>query len=193
MRGKALFILVAILYFSCGQDQASVSLTADATLSKPLFRHLSPEDTGIDFQNILEETYTKNIFLYDYYYNGGGVAVGDFNGDSKEDLYFVGNSVKNKLYLNQGDLNFIDVSAESGAEGKAGFPGGVTTVDINGDGKLDIYICKSGPYNDPSQRQNELYINQGNNKEGQPYFKEEAQRYGLNSTCLLYTSPSPRD
>ncbi len=182
MRGKALFILVAILYFSCGQDQASVSLTADATLSKPLFRHLSPEDTGIAFQNILEETYTKNIFLYDYYYNGGGVAVGDFNGDSKEDLYFVGNSVKNKLYLNQGDLNFIDVSAESGAEGKAGFPGGVTTVDINGDGKLDIYICKSGPYNDPSQRQNELYINQGNNKEGQPYFKEEAQRYGLNST-----------
>ena len=105
--------------------------------------------------------------------------MGDLNGDDLPDIYFISNLKSNKLYLNQGDLKFQDVTQTAKIQGKYGFPTGVTMVDINADGKLDIYICKSGKFSDPNKRRNELYINKGNNSEGIPVFEENAKKYGL--------------
>lgn len=120
-----------------------------------------------------------NGLLYEYYYNGGGVAVGDFNNDNLPDIYFVSNLEANQMYLNLGGMKFKNVTEEAGVSGKAAFPGGVTTVDINGDGLLDIYVSASGKFEDPDKRRNELYINQGVNEQGIPVFRENAAKYHL--------------
>ncbi len=120
-----------------------------------------------------------NGLFYEYYYNGAGVAVGDFNNDELPDIYFISNLDSNKLYLNKGNLKFDDVTNTSGVQGKAVFPTGVTTVDINSDGLLDIYVCASGKFKDPNKRRNELFVNQGNDKNGVPIFKEMAKDYLL--------------
>jgi hypothetical protein len=137
------------------------------------------QKTGIDFANTLTETEDVNVLSYEYFYNGGGIAVGDFNQDSLPDLYFTGNMVPNALYLNQGGLQFKAITETAGVAGrKDGWNTGTTLVDINNDGLLDIYLCYSGD-KAPELRRNELYINQGNNSEGVPTFKEEAAKYGL--------------
>ncbi|WP_235854074.1 VCBS repeat-containing protein [Mucilaginibacter terrenus] len=112
-------------------------------------------------------------------YNGGGVGIGDFNNDGKQDIYFIGNAVSNKLYLNKGDMKFDDVTAEAGVGGKGGWGRGVAIVDINNDGLADIYVCNT-LLNSPLKRMNLLYINQGPDKQGVPHFKEDAKGYGLN-------------
>ena len=147
----------------------------------PLFRLLSGSETGIDFKNQIFENDTLNILNQANIYNGGGVGIGDFNRDGLMDVYFAGNMVSNKLYLNKGKLKFQDITAAAKVGGEGRWCTGVSVVDINGDGWPDIYVCASFR-SDPKLRTNLLYINQGLNKDGIPTFKESAEAYGLADT-----------
>jgi hypothetical protein len=150
--------------------------------SDPLFSLLKAEQTNIDFQNLLTEGLNTNILMYEYFYNGAGVAAGDFNNDGLADLYFSSNMSDNKFYLNKGKMQFQDITELSGAGGRTGpWKTGVNTVDINADGKLDIYLCYSGAL-PPEKRANQLFINTGNDEQGVPQFEERAEAYGLAST-----------
>ncbi len=142
------------------------------------FTLLSPEETGVEFINRLEETPQMNVFTYLYFYNGGGVAAGDLNGDGLPDLYFTSNLDSNRLYLNKGDFKFEDITAQTNLFGKRGWTTGVAMADVNGDGKLDIYVCQLGDYKSIMGK-NQLYINQGNDENGIPQFIEEAGKWGL--------------
>jgi len=135
------------------------------------FTKLSPNQTKIDFVNKLYETHTKNYFTYPYMYLGGGVAVGDFNNDGFEDLFFTGNMVPNKLYLNEGNFKFKDISETAGIQGDDRWYSGVSVIDINNDGFLDLYIAVGGE-NEPNN--NVLYINNQDNT-----FTEKAKAYGI--------------
>lgn len=150
---------------------------APAVGQHPLFEFLSPKQTNIKFENRISETENLNVLAYEYFYNGGGVAVGDINNDGLEDIFLVANMNENKLYLNTGDLQFNDITKEACKE-LSGRPNswktGVTMADVNGDGWLDIYVCYSGKVQDDARR-NQLFINQGNST-----FKEEAAAYGVN-------------
>lgn len=137
------------------------------------FKLLDSKETGIKFRNDLTEDEDGNVLAYEYFYNGGGVAVGDFNKDGLPDLYFTGNMVQDRIYLNQGGLKFKDVTAKSGISKEKGWKTGVSLVDLNQDGWLDIYVCYSG--NGPENtRRNKLYINNQGLK-----FTEKAAEYGL--------------
>jgi hypothetical protein len=142
-------------------------------MAQGLFDVQPSRKTGIRFQNEIKEDQVNNVLRYEYFYNGGGVAVGDINNDGLDDIYFTGNMVPNKLYLNQGDFKFKDITKAAGVSGKSTWTTGVTMVDINGDGLLDIYVCYSGK-GDPEGRRNQLFINQGNET-----FIDEAAAYGL--------------
>eukprot|EP01089_Gocevia_fonbrunei_P021221 TRINITY_DN8151_c0_g1_i1.p1 TRINITY_DN8151_c0_g1~~TRINITY_DN8151_c0_g1_i1.p1 ORF type:complete len:410 (-),score=85.18 TRINITY_DN8151_c0_g1_i1:776-2005(-) len=120
-----------------------------------------------------------NGFYYEYFYNGGGVAVADFNNDGLQDVYFISNLRTNKLFLNLGNLKFRNVSVAANAQGNGGFPTGVTVVDINNDGLKDIYILKSGRFETDEPLRNLLLINKGMNKDNIPVFEEDAKSYGL--------------
>jgi hypothetical protein len=148
-------------------------------LSKPLFTLLPASHTHIDFTNQLTEGLNTNVLIYEYFYNGGGVAIGDVNGDGLQDIYFSGNMVDNKLYLNKGSLKFEDITAKVNVQGRPGpWKTGVTMVDVNGDGKTDIFLCYSGKIRG-SKRVPQLFINLGNDEQGIPKFKDEAAEYGL--------------
>lgn len=138
-----------------------------------LFEQVSPRESGVDFINELTYEEEFNIYKYRNFYNGGGVALGDVNNDGLTDVYFSGNRVKNRLYLNRGDFEFEDVTEAAGVGGLAAWSTGVTMVDINADGWLDIYLCNSGDIAGDNRR-NELYINQ---RDGT--FQEAAQIFGL--------------
>ena len=141
--------------------------------SAPLFTLLSSKQTGIDFNNIIVETDAQNVLAYEYMYNGGGVAIGDINNDGLDDIFFTANLRPDKLYLNQGNFVFKDITRSANVGGRKDWKTGVTMVDINGDGWLDIYVCYSGKGNSNSRR-NELYINNHNLT-----FTESARQYGL--------------
>lgn len=138
-----------------------------------LFTELSAGDTGIEFTNLVREVEEFNVLVYGYFYQGGGVAIGDINNDSLPDVYFTGNMMASKLYLNKGDWEFEDITAEAGVAAAGLWNTGTTMADVNADGFLDIYICRSAA-NDPDRRRNLLYINNGNNT-----FTEQAEKYGL--------------
>ncbi|MEM9929019.1 MAG: VCBS repeat-containing protein [Bacteroidota bacterium] len=160
------------LFFSaCTPNTSEESIPAwdGATL----FERLAPAATGVDFANTLEYEEAFNIYKYRNFYNGGGVALGDVNNDGLTDIYFSGNRVENRLYLNRGDFEFEDVTEAAGVAGQAAWSTGVTMVDINADGFLDIYLCNSGDIVGDNRR-NELYIN---NQDGT--FSEAAEAYGL--------------
>lgn len=154
-----------------------------------LFVRLSPHESGISFENKIEESPEVNILTYEYTYNGGGVGAGDFNNDGLCDLYFTGNRVSNRLYLNKGDLTFKDVTSSAGVGGRELWKTGVTLVDINADGWLDIYVCYSGPEANQSLS-NELYINNAGVKGGEPTFTERAKDFGLDAPNTFSTQAS---
>jgi hypothetical protein len=127
---------------------------------KVLFQELPPDQTGITFSNDLKEEPAFNIIEYLYFYNGGGVAIGDINRDGLPDIYFSGNQVENKLYINKGNFEFEDITQKAGVAGIGNWKTGVSMVDINGDGWLDIYVCGVGGYKKFNSR-NQLLVNNG--------------------------------
>ncbi|MDC3318810.1 VCBS repeat-containing protein [Flavobacteriaceae bacterium] len=143
-----------------------------------MFVTLPSNTTQIKFQNNLTSTADLNILNYLYYYNGAGVAAADFNNDGLADLYFTGNQTEDKLFLNLGELKFKDITSEAHINNALPWTTGVTTIDINNDGFLDIYICKVGKHNSIKGK-NLLYVNQGLDNNGVPRFKEDASNYGL--------------
>ncbi|HEX5168385.1 MAG TPA: VCBS repeat-containing protein [Cyclobacteriaceae bacterium] len=144
---------------------------------------MTSQQTHIDFVNTLTEGLNTNILMYEYFYNGGGVATGDMNDDGLIDVYFTSNMGDNKLYLNKGNMSFQDITESSGTSAREGpWKTGVTMVDINGDGKLDLYLCYSGMLPD-EKRVNQLFINEGNDEQGLPHFTEQAAKYGLASAA----------
>ncbi|MEN7547505.1 VCBS repeat-containing protein [Rapidithrix thailandica] len=145
-----------------------------AQTSSKLFTLLSPEHTYVDFENTLEENDTANILLYENFYSGGGVGIGDFNRDGLADLYFTGNQTGDKLYINQGNFQFKDITLAAGILDNGSWSSGVSIVDLNQDGWDDIYICKEMYDNAPNLRTNQLYINNGDLT-----FTEKAKEYGL--------------
>jgi len=144
--------------------------------NEQLFTQLSPSSTGIKFQNILQETDEFNVLTYGYLYNGGGVAVGDINNDSLPDLYFTGNMVGSRLYLNNGDFKFEEIAKNAGVFAEGNWNTGATMADVNGDGYLDIYVCKSAALN-PERRRNQLFINNGDLT-----FTEMGKKYGVDDS-----------
>ncbi|WP_111682393.1 VCBS repeat-containing protein [Winogradskyella tangerina] len=162
-------LLLLLLGFNCKESSEPYD---DG--SGTLFTSIPESHSNIDFRNTIEETPEFNFLNYSYIYNGGGVAVGDINNDGLDDLYFTSNQQSNKLYLNKGNFQFEDITDSAGVSDQEGWSTGVTMIDINNDGWLDIYVCKSGSLNNRSLRQNKLYINQKDNT-----FKDEALNYGL--------------
>jgi hypothetical protein len=177
-------LLLALLVVSACQQDApkEAPSNAPAITANPLFTLLPSSKTGINFSNNLTEGLNTNVLMYEYFYNGGGVAVGDINGDGLQDLYFTGNMTPNRLYLNKGNMQFEDVTAVAGVAGREGpWTTGVTMADVNGDGLLDIYVCYSGKL--PSEkRENQLFINEGPDANEVPRFSEQAAQYGLASS-----------
>lgn len=145
--------------------------------SDSLFTRLTADDTHIDFMNGIQETEKGNVLNYEYFYNGGGVAAADFNNDGLIDLYFTANQGEDKLYLNEGNLSFRDITKEAGITWKGEWKTGVTVVDINNDGWQDMYVSVSANIDNPALRRHKLYINNKNLT-----FTDRAADYGLDLT-----------
>ena len=162
VRNFLLFFLIISLLQSCQEPDSNAQFTL-----------LSSGKTGITFKNTLKETETFNVLKYGYFYNGGGVAIGDINNDGLPDIYFTGNMVASHLYLNKGDWKFEEIAQSAGVEAAGLWNTGVTMADVNGDGWLDIYVCRSAaaiPFN----RKNLLFINNQDLT-----FTEHAANFGL--------------
>ncbi len=155
-------LLIIVMLASCKNQPAN-----------QLFEKRHAQQTGITFINQLNETEDFNIIEYLYFYNGGGVAVGDINNDGLPDIFFTANQLPNQLYLNKGNLQFENITESAGVAGQGNWKTGVTMADVNGDGWLDIYVCQVGNYKTLKGR-NELYINNGNGT-----FSEQAAAYGV--------------
>src|SRR5690242_2947700 len=146
-----------------------------------LFERISSSHSGVTFNNRIVENESINPLDNTNIYNGGGVGIGDFNNDGLQDIYFTGNQVQNKLYLNKGEMQFQDITKEANVDGNGRWSRGVAVVDINNDGWQDIYVCATFS-TDARKRENLLYINQGIDNKGIPHFKNMATEYGLNDT-----------
>ncbi|MEL7147191.1 MAG: FG-GAP-like repeat-containing protein, partial [Bacteroidota bacterium] len=164
-----LTLITFIFVTSCVESEQDKEV--NQTVQSPIFRKLNAPEMGISFSNNLTETDTLNYFTYPYIYMGGGVAAGDINNDGLHDLFFTGNMVSNKLYLNKGGLEFEDITEKAGLAGDQRWFTGVTMADVNDDGYLDIYCLVAGQ-SDPTG--NLLYINNGDNT-----FTESSKKYGL--------------
>ena len=161
------FILLTLL-IQCGKPQPQT-----------LFALRDAKYTGVDFSNTVEESDSFNILTYEYIYNGGGVGVADFNNDGLQDLFFTGNQVSSRLYLNKGGFRFEDVTDKANLDAvDRRWNSGVAVVDINNDGWMDMYVCAT-THPDPMKRRNRLFVNQGVNESGVPAFKEEAAAYNI--------------
>lgn len=168
----SLWCLIFCVLQSCHNDY-------DTSLSTNYgFNLLKSKKTGVNFNNQLSSTPELNILKYLYFYNGAGVCVADFNQNGLPDLFFTGNQVQNQLYINQGALKFTNTTAISNIP-KSHWSTGVTAIDINQDGLMDIYICQVDGVSSQKSH-NQLLVNQGNNENGVPVFKEMAKAYGLN-------------
>ena len=159
---------------------AGISCSQKTNEDKPtLFEVLHSDKTGIDFSNKLEYNKEFNLFKYIYFYNGSGVGAGDFNNDGLTDLFFGSNQSNNRLYLNKGGMHFVDVTLQAAIPADGGWTTGISVVDINNDGLLDVYVCRVGEY-ETLRSKNLLLINKGLDKNGVPSFSDEAEKYGLN-------------
>lgn len=161
-----LLLIPAVLTLSCSKP------------GQTLFRLVPSRETGILFNNQILENDTFNILTHEYIYNGGGVGIADFNNDGLQDIFFAGNLVSNKLYLNKGDLQFQDISGPAGIQVSGRWNSGVTIVDINNDGWMDVYVCAT-MHPDSADRRNMLFINNGLNENGIPTFTDQASAYSL--------------
>lgn len=151
---------------------------SSCTKESTLFELIPIEKSGIDFNNVIIETDSFNILTDEYIFNGAGVSVADFDNNGLPDLFFTGNQVANKLYLNTGDFKFKDISEVAGISAQDQWCTGSVSVDINGDGWMDIYVASSMKIG-PGQRNNLLFINQGLNSDGEVTFKEMGESYGI--------------
>src|SRR5690242_12087717 len=177
-----LYIIIFIVALTgCNNKNKKVEKNQNA---HPLFSLLPASETNIGFSNTLTEGLNTNVLMYEYFYNGGGVAIGDVNGDGLQDIYFSGNMVDNKLYLNKGNMKFEDITNVAGVEGRPGpWKTGVTMADVNGDNKPDLFICYSGKISG-EKRIPQLFINEGNDNNGIPRFKDETAEYGLSDSAF---------
>ncbi|MFZ9661714.1 MAG: FG-GAP repeat domain-containing protein, partial [Chitinophagaceae bacterium] len=157
-------------FISCSNNQESYE--------HQIFSSLSSSQTGIGFSNDLSYTEEFNPYTYRNFFNGGGVAIGDINNDQLPDIFFCSNQKSNKLYINKGNFTFEDITDKAGVASKGNWSTGVTMADVNGDGLLDIYVCKSGDLKGKF-RYNQLFINKGNN-----IFEDKAKEYGLDNQGL---------
>ncbi|MEO0339134.1 MAG: VCBS repeat-containing protein, partial [Bacteroidota bacterium] len=160
--------LIILASFSCSDREADA-----------IFTLLPSQQTGLDFINEVVDQDSMNIIQYLYFYNGGGVAIGDINQDGLEDLFFTANQKDNRLFLNKGDLKFKDITEQAGIRQEGNWSTGANIVDVNGDGWLDIYVCQVGAYK-TLQGKNQLFINQGpTGNAANVQFEEQAAAYGL--------------
>lgn len=157
-------LTICSLYVGCEREQSEV------------FHLLDAEDTGITFNNAIHNADSLLLMSFEYVYNGGGVAIGDINNDGLPDIYFTGNMVSSKLYLNQGNFKFEDITEKAGVTTDK-WASGASMVDINQDGFMDLYVCAGGLYNGDESRSNLLFINNGDNT-----FKEESKAFGLDDS-----------
>ncbi|HQW03923.1 MAG TPA: VCBS repeat-containing protein, partial [Saprospiraceae bacterium] len=177
-------IMIVMAFMHCknaGEGEGVAIEKPETTKVNARFTLMSPEQTGIKYSNLFKEDYNYNIFTYEYMYNGCGVAVGDVNGDEWPDIYFSTAFGPNRLFLNLGNFQFVDVSKSAGVLAMEGFKTGVTMADVNGDGRLDIYSCRTSKTDD-GLKTNFLFINMGNKTISGipvPYFEEQAKQLGL--------------
>ena len=160
MKGQLTIIIIVCFNLTIAQDK--------------VFELISPDYSGIHFNNQIEDLKDHNILLYANYYGGGGVGIADFNNDGLQDVYFTGNLVGDKIYKNTGDLQFLDVTANSEIVDDGSWSSGVSIADVNNDGLVDIYISKELYDENPEIRRNKLYINNGNFT-----FKESAKIWNV--------------
>ncbi|MGI9545071.1 MAG: CRTAC1 family protein, partial [Cyclobacteriaceae bacterium] len=179
MKQLLYIIIISILLLpACSEiDQNANYQVEDDTL----FTILQSDITGLNFKNTIPESAQMNSMTYEYYYNGGGVSVGDVNLDGLPDLFFTGNVTHNKLYLNRGNFQFEDITDRSGIKDSPSWTTGSTMVDINNDGIMDIYVCRSGKLSE-EQRANLFFISKGLNGEGLPVYENQAPEVGLSDT-----------
>jgi hypothetical protein len=176
-----LFVLALCGVGACGQSDKSAGgqQMGDAADRSRLFTLMPPAVTGVEFVNRLRDTRELNVFTYRNYYNGGGVALGDLTGDGLPEIVLSANQEGPRLYLNDGDFRFRDVTRTSKLRSASdSWTTGVVFADVNGDGRLDLYVCKAGQLS-PGQRGNELWLNEGLNGDSVPTFREVGQEYGV--------------
>jgi enediyne biosynthesis protein E4 len=164
---KYLLLLCPVLLISCTQSSK--------------FQFLGSKQTGVDFKNTITETDSFNIMKYEYIYNGAGVGVADLNNDGLQDLIFAGNQLSPRIYLNEGDFKFKDITSNFEGLTNDEWYSSVSVVDINNDGLPDVYLTTT-TYNDPQKRKNKLWVNNGSKNGGDPTFSEMAGRYGIADT-----------
>ncbi len=172
---RILFLFTVIFLFTQCSDTPSTDTIVKknaSTSNEYSFKQVPSATSKVNFKNTITETVNINFYNFEHMYNGGGVAVGDINNDGLVDIYFTGNQEQDRLYLNKGKMQFEDITAKAITAGTGGWHTGVTMADVNGDGNLDIYVCRSGL--DSKQQGNLLYINNGDLT-----FTESAEQYGI--------------